>query len=73
VIFFKRDFWAKGWSIPLLMGFSPFSIGDSLAPNQPFYSEKLESENGLCQKKNHRYWTIPWDNKVGVDSYKKWS
>jgi hypothetical protein len=53
MIFFKRNFWARGWSVVGIYGVLPesrrfkLSTGGSLGPNQPFYNEKFQSENGL--------------------------
>ncbi len=56
MIFFKRDFWARVWSVVGIYGVQPgsrrfkHSIGGSLGANQPFYSGKFETENEFIKK-----------------------
>jgi hypothetical protein len=58
MIFFKRNFWARGWSVVGINGVLPesrkykFSNGGSLGPNDPQNKKKLAFENGLFLDEN---------------------
>jgi hypothetical protein len=55
--FFDRNFWANGSSVVWVYGvwlesrMFKLSNGGSLAPNDPYYSEKLASKNGCFSKR----------------------
>jgi hypothetical protein len=54
---FDRNFWANGSSVVWVYGVCPesrmikLSNGGNLAPNDPYYNEKLASKNGHFSKR----------------------
>ncbi len=72
MVLFKRDLWARGWSVPLYMGYSRKVEGSSFPTvvvsdrAAHFMARNLNLKMGFFQTKNRRHWTTRWDNLTKI-------